>query len=75
MSVPFRADHIGSLLRPKKLREAFRAHSLAQMPEANSAPCRTSRSATSSACRRTAGCRSSPTANSGASLTGRNSSA
>src|SRR5918912_1368154 len=24
--VPFRADHIGSLLRPKKLREAFRAH-------------------------------------------------
>ncbi|HEX6690463.1 MAG TPA: 5-methyltetrahydropteroyltriglutamate--homocysteine S-methyltransferase [Burkholderiales bacterium] len=25
MPVPFRADHIGSLLRPKKLREAFRA--------------------------------------------------
>ncbi len=25
--LPFRADHIGSLLRPKKLREAFRAHS------------------------------------------------
>ena len=24
--IPFRADHIGSLLRPKKLREAFRAH-------------------------------------------------
>src|SRR6476469_11199443 len=24
MSVPYRADHIGSLLRPKKLREAFR---------------------------------------------------
>src|SRR5688572_7228690 len=33
MSVPFRADHIGSLLRPKKLREAFRRHSLAQIPE------------------------------------------
>ena len=25
--IAFRADHIGSLLRPKKLREAFRAHS------------------------------------------------
>ena len=27
MSLPYRADHIGSLLRPKKLREAFRAFS------------------------------------------------
>src|SRR6476469_8172840 len=27
MTVPFRADHIGSLLRPKKLREAFRSFS------------------------------------------------
>jgi 5-methyltetrahydropteroyltriglutamate--homocysteine methyltransferase len=27
------ADHIGSLLRPKKLREAFRAHSMGQIPE------------------------------------------
>jgi 5-methyltetrahydropteroyltriglutamate--homocysteine methyltransferase len=26
MTLPARADHIGSLLRPKKLREAFRAH-------------------------------------------------
>src|SRR5512138_3643220 len=25
--LPSRADHIGSLLRPKKLRDAFRAHS------------------------------------------------
>src|SRR5260221_7192082 len=25
--IAFRADHVGSLLRPKKLREAFRAHS------------------------------------------------
>ncbi len=33
MSVPFRADHIGSLLRPKNLREAFRRHSLGQIPE------------------------------------------
>ena len=31
--VPFRADHIGSLLRPKKLREAFRKHSLGQLQE------------------------------------------
>ena len=23
---PFRADHVGSLLRPKELREAFRTH-------------------------------------------------
>jgi 5-methyltetrahydropteroyltriglutamate--homocysteine methyltransferase len=31
---PFRADHIGSLLRPKKLREAFRQHSAGQLSEA-----------------------------------------
>src|SRR6266850_8556295 len=31
--IPFRADHIGSLLRPKKLREAFRRHSLGQIAE------------------------------------------
>jgi 5-methyltetrahydropteroyltriglutamate--homocysteine methyltransferase len=30
--IPFRADHIGSLLRPKKLREAFRGHSLGEIP-------------------------------------------
>ena len=30
---PFRADHIGSLLRPKKLREAFRRQSSGEMPE------------------------------------------
>src|SRR5436190_4985008 len=29
-----RADHIGSLLRPKKLREAFRKRSMGQIPEA-----------------------------------------
>ena len=34
MIPPFRADHIGSLLRPKKLRDAFRKHSLGQTPEA-----------------------------------------
>jgi len=33
MIPPFRADHIGSLLRPKKLREAFRRHSLGEIPE------------------------------------------
>src|SRR5919198_2336526 len=27
-----RGDHIGSLLRPKNLREAFRAHSMGQIP-------------------------------------------
>jgi methionine synthase II (cobalamin-independent) len=30
--IPFRADHIGSLLRPKKLREAFRKHSMGEIP-------------------------------------------
>jgi methionine synthase II (cobalamin-independent) len=29
----YRADHIGSLLRPKKLREAFRRHSMGQIPD------------------------------------------
>src|SRR3954471_2010778 len=32
MTPPFRADHIGSLLRPKKLREAFRKHSTGEIP-------------------------------------------
>ena len=31
---PFRADHIGSLLRPQKLRQAFRAHAANEMPDA-----------------------------------------
>jgi 5-methyltetrahydropteroyltriglutamate--homocysteine methyltransferase len=34
MTPPARADHIGSLLRPKKLREAFRKHSMRQIPDA-----------------------------------------
>src|SRR3954464_13445006 len=33
MIPPFRADHIGSLLRPKRLREAFRKRSLGEIPE------------------------------------------
>src|SRR3954471_21668047 len=32
---PARADHIGSLLRPKKLREAFRKHAAKQMSDAD----------------------------------------
>jgi 5-methyltetrahydropteroyltriglutamate--homocysteine methyltransferase len=32
--IAFRADHIGSLLRPKKLREAFRAHTDKKIPAA-----------------------------------------
>jgi 5-methyltetrahydropteroyltriglutamate--homocysteine methyltransferase len=31
---PFRADHIGSLLRPKKLREAFRKHAAGELAAA-----------------------------------------
>src|SRR5476651_1795723 len=30
---PFRADHIGSLLRPKALRQAFRAHAAKEMTD------------------------------------------
>ena len=30
---PFRADHIGSLLRPRKLRDAFRAHAEGKLDE------------------------------------------
>ncbi len=33
MVPPFRADHIGSLLRPKLLREAFRKHASGEMPD------------------------------------------
>lgn len=33
MILPARADHIGSLLRPKKLREAFRAHAEKRIPD------------------------------------------
>ena len=32
-AIAFRADHIGSLLRPKKLREAFRAHAEKRISE------------------------------------------
>jgi 5-methyltetrahydropteroyltriglutamate--homocysteine methyltransferase len=31
--IEFRADHVGSLLRPKRLREAFRKHSLGEIRE------------------------------------------
>ena len=31
---PFRADHIGSLLRPAKLREAFRQHAAGKIGDA-----------------------------------------
>jgi 5-methyltetrahydropteroyltriglutamate--homocysteine methyltransferase len=34
MTLPSRADHIGSLLRPKKLREAFRRHASGEMRDA-----------------------------------------
>jgi len=33
MTPPFRADHIGSLLRPKKVREAFRRHAAKDLPD------------------------------------------
>jgi len=33
MVPPFRADHIGSLLRPRKLRDAFRAHAAGNLTE------------------------------------------
>jgi 5-methyltetrahydropteroyltriglutamate--homocysteine methyltransferase len=34
VSLPARADHIGSLLRPKRLREAFRKHAAGELSEA-----------------------------------------
>lgn len=34
MVLPFRADHIGSLLRPRKLRDAFRAHAAGSLSDA-----------------------------------------
>ena len=33
MTLPCRADHIGSLLRPKKLRDAFRRHAAGALPD------------------------------------------
>lgn len=33
--LPFRADHIGSLLRPQKLRQAFRAHAAKELSDAD----------------------------------------
>jgi len=33
MIPPYRADHVGSLLRPKKLREAFRKHAAKEMDD------------------------------------------
>src|SRR6202008_1925411 len=33
MTPPFRADHIGSLLRPKKLRDAFRQHAAEEVDD------------------------------------------
>jgi methionine synthase II (cobalamin-independent) len=35
MAPPFRADHIGSLLRPQQLRQAFRAHAAKEITEAD----------------------------------------
>jgi 5-methyltetrahydropteroyltriglutamate--homocysteine methyltransferase len=33
MTPPFRADHVGSLLRPRKLRDAFRKHASGELDE------------------------------------------
>ena len=35
---PFRADHVGSLLRPKELREAFRKHAQGEISDAAASP-------------------------------------
>ncbi len=60
---PFRADHVGSLLRPEHLLEA-RADGTP--PPTSCAPSRTRPSATSSACRRRSACSRRPTASSAA---------
>jgi methionine synthase II (cobalamin-independent) len=34
LKLPHRAEHVGSLLRPRELREAFKAHAAGQMSDA-----------------------------------------
>ena len=55
-SPPFRADHVGSLLRPPELLEAREAHAAGRLDDAGLRRPRTRRSATSSGCRRRRAC-------------------
>ena len=72
---PFRADHVGSLLRPKELRDAFRRHAQRRARATRLSPrSRTRPSAMSCGCRRRRASRSSPTASSAAAPTGAASS-
>ena len=61
---PFRADHVGSLLRPKNLLDARARHAAGRSTTPSCAGSRTRRSPTSSACRPTSGCGRRPTASS-----------
>ena len=64
---PFRADHVGSLLRPQKLLEAREQRKANAITAAGAdRVSRTRRSATRSSCRRSSGSRPSPTASSAA---------
>ena len=55
---PFRADHVGSLLRPAALRQAFRRHAAKEIGDAEfTATCRTNASATWLRCRSRSGSR------------------
>ena len=63
---PFRADHVGSLLRPQKLLDARDKRKAGTITAEQFARSRTRRSATRSSCRRSSGSRRSPTASSAA---------
>ena len=55
---PFRADHVGSLLRPPALRQAFRRHAGNEIGDAEFARIQDDASATPCACKRRSGLRS-----------------
>ena len=54
---PFRADHVGSLLRPPALRQAFRQFAAKEIGDASSLAFRTSAYAMSWRCRKRSDCR------------------
>ncbi len=72
---PFRADHVGSLLRPQRLAAGLSPGTPPRRWAMRSSPrCRTNASATWSPCRKRSACRWSPTANSAAAPIGGGSS-
>ena len=60
---PFRANHVGSLLRPPELSQAREKHQKSEITAAQLGRSRIAASATRLRCRKTSACRASPTAN------------